>query len=84
MICCATSDDIDLIEHAEICFIPFQLVHDNRLAVFCNTLTHCVANGFWLLMNLLEHEVLITAFFRSLSIPINLEDLLRNRIALAI
>ena len=54
------------------------------LAVLGNARRHRVAHGLRLLVNLLEHEVLVAALFRRLGVPVDLEDLLRHDFAAAI
>ena len=84
MISRTAGNDINLIEGIEIVCVPFELVHDNGLAVFGNALAHRIADSFWLLVDFLEHEVLIAALFCSFCIPVDLKDLFRHRLTAAV
>ena len=80
----AAGNDIDFVEVVEIVGRPLELVHDDALAVFGDALAHRIANCLRLLVDFLEHEVLETALFGCLGIPVDLEDLLRHELALAV
>ena len=80
----AAGDDVNLIKRIEEFAAPAQLVHDDMLAVLGNARRHRVAHGLRLLVNLLEHEVLVATLFRRLGVPVDLEDLLRHDFAAAI
>ena len=74
----AAGDDVNLIERIEIRGIPSEFLEGNRLLVRGDALTHRITHRLWLLVDLLEHEMLIAALLRSLGIPRDLEDLLRD------
>ena len=71
--------DNDLVDGLEIFFRPFDLV-ENDLAVL-DTRSNGSLNGSRLLDDLLEHEVLVAAFFRSFDIPCDTGDLLGDGLA---
>ena len=77
----AAGDDVNLVERCEKLLVPTQFLHDEGFAVLGNARRHRIAHGFRLLVDLLEHEMLVAAFFRCLSIPVDLEDLFRHRLA---
>ena len=81
VICRTAGDDVDLIERVQIVRIPCEFFKGDRLLVCRNALAHRIAHSLRLLIDLLEHEVLIAALLRSLGIPRNLEHFLRNRCA---
>ena len=81
MVSRAASDDVDLVERVEELAIPAQLVHDDVLAVFRDARRHRIAHSLRLLVDLLEHEMLVAALFRRLGVPVDLEDLLRHHFA---
>ena len=76
MVSRAAGDDVNLIEGIEVIRIPLELVHDDGLAVFRDALAHRVTDSLRLLVDFLEHEVLVTALLGSLGIPVDLKDLL--------
>ena len=84
MVCRTAGNDVDLVEGVEVICIPLELVHDDGLAVLRDALTHRVADCLRLLIDLLEHEVLVAALLSCLSIPVDLKDLLRHRLAAAV
>ncbi len=84
MISRAAGNDINLVEGIEIVCIPFELIHDDGLAILSNALAHRVADSLRLLVDFLEHEVLIAALLSSFGIPVDFENLLRHRLAVAI
>ena len=84
MVCRTAGNDVDLIEGIEVIRIPLELVHDDGLAVLRNALAHRIADCLRLLVDFLKHEVLVAALLGSLSIPVDLKDLLRHRLAAAV
>ena len=74
----AASDDVNLVERIEIRGIPSELLEGNRLLVRRDALTHRVAHRLRLLVDLLEHEMLIAALLCRLGIPCDLAYLLRD------
>ena len=84
MVSRAAGDDVNLIEGIEVIRIPLELVHDDGLAVFRDALAHRVADSLRLLVDLLEHEVLVAALLGSFCIPVDLKDLLRHGLTAAI
>ena len=76
-----TSDDENFIEASHHVRSPVQLIKDHRFFIFCNMGAESIANSLRLIVNFLEHEVLITALFRCFCIPSNMEYILIDRIA---
>ena len=78
MICCSAGDNVDFIEGAKILRIPCEFFKGNRLLIRRDALTHRIAHRLRLLVDLLEHEMLIAALLCRLGIPCDLEYLLRD------
>ena len=84
MICSTTGNNENLGEGIYIFLSPAELLKNYSRIVLGNTGSQGVANCLRLLVNLLQHEMLIAALFSCLSIPVNLKYLLGNWLAQAI
>ena len=76
MVCCTAGNNIDLVERIKICSVPSEFFKGDRLLAARNALTHRIAHRLGLIVNLLEHEVLVSALLCSLGIPRDLKDFL--------
>ena len=77
-------NNVNLIERIEVGRVPRKFLERNRLLIACNALTHRIAHSFGLLVDLLEHEMLIAALLRRFRIPRHFKDFLLHRFARAI
>ena len=74
MVSGAASDDEDLVDVVQKRVVPAKLLQNHRAFVLRNTRGKRRADGFRLLVDLLQHEMLETAFFRSFRIPVHFKD----------
>ena len=81
MVRSTTRNDVDLVERIQIVRIPCEFVKGDGFFIRRDALAHRIAHRLRLLVNLLEHEVLIAALFRCLGVPCHFEHLLRHRCA---
>ena len=84
MISRTAGGDHNFLDGGDIIPGPFQFVKSDCIVVPAHPGRHGIAESFGLFDNLLEHEMVVTAFFRSLRIPIDFKHFLGNRHALTV
>ena len=74
MVCGTAGNDKDFADRADF-LISHAEFFDHNITVL-NTRGQGIFYGFWLLMHFFQHEMLITAFFCRIHIPVNMDGCL--------
>src|SRR5712692_5259378 len=80
----ATGRDIDFLQRFELGFADLHLVEEDGAGILRDAAKRCVADGAWLLINFLEHEVLEATLLRHDGIPGDVLRLPLHRLAVEI
>lgn len=68
----AAGDDVDLVPFFDGCFVNVDVIEND--VIFFNATGEDAAEGFDLLKDLFDHEMIIAAFFCRLGVPLDLVD----------
>src|SRR5205823_6816039 len=81
---CPASGDVDLFDIAELSFADLHLFQEDLASILRYPSQCGVADGAWLLVNLLKHEVLKAALFRHDGVPGDVLHLAFNGVAIKV